>query len=229
MEVEQYSKARRLMELLRQMPQSSWLLPLDDDEKDWSLLHYAAMGNNVDAIKALVAAGADLENVSNEKQTPLQVAMDFRAVESMEALIKAGANMNVGHNNLMDSLVRQVGLRRFFGSSEGVLLMCPKLQPTTRLLFRHGLRVKPVVYFFSNQDPPPQVMVHKRTGPPPQEMVQWQDEWLKSVTRCRSTTIALLSVKRAAKQVRLAVWDKYLLAYMARHVWALRFVWPCDK
>lgn len=51
-------------------------------------------------------------------------------------------------------------------------------QPMMRLLFCHGLRVKPVVYFYDEQ------------GPPPQEMVQWQDEWLKSVALCRSTTIA---------------------------------------
>ena len=219
------------MELLRQTPQSSWLLPLDDDE-GWSLLHWAAIGDNPDAIKALVAAGADLEKVSNEEQTPLQVAMDFKAVESMEALIKAGANMNVGRNNLMDSLARQVTFRHIVTGLRILREPCPMTQPMMRLLFCHGLRVKPVVYFYDEQ------------GPPPQEMVQWQDEWLKSVALCRSTTIALLHVKRAnAKQahkqkqgrkqkhhpVGLAVWDKYLLAYMARHVWALRFVWPCDK
>jgi len=230
-DVDTWSKEGRLMEWLRQTPQSSWLSPLDNDEEmGWSLLHYAAMGDNADAIKALVAAGAELEKLSlDDEQTPLLVALEFKSLESIKALIEAGANMDFGDfkGDLMDHVVRTVGFHEDFSGLCHDVVDMAQVEAVACLLFRHGLRVKPVAYGLSDH-----------LTQPPKVMVQWQDKWLRAVAHCRSITIALLCVKRAAAKKRVAkkrwqtqqsslvCWDKFLLAYMARHVWALRFVWP---
>ena len=63
-ELLRYSRDGRLMELIQQIPETSWadfIYDKDDNEKDWSLLHFAAHGNNPDAIVALLAADVGLE------------------------------------------------------------------------------------------------------------------------------------------------------------------------
>ncbi|PRW60479.1 ankyrin repeat domain-containing 50 isoform X2 [Chlorella sorokiniana] len=77
----------------------------------YTLLHWAAYSNAVDAIQVLAACGADLEvrdaTVDNSSlgrwtefvgggQTPLMVAAANGHVEAVEALIAAGCNANAG-------------------------------------------------------------------------------------------------------------------------------------
>lgn len=55
-------------------------------------LHYAAMGNNVQAIRGLFTAGADLNARDGEGDTPLVSAIKFGAVDAIEYLLRKGAD-----------------------------------------------------------------------------------------------------------------------------------------
>ena len=199
-----YSERGRLMELLRETPQSSWLFPCEDGiENGWSLLHWAAIGDNPDAIRALVAAGADLEEIL-EEETPLQVAVRYMTLHSIEALIDVGANVNVkclrGDRDLMDSFVCQAASSKDKGA-----IFNAHTRDVAHLLFRHGLRFKPHIplpYFLN-------VCRHK---------------WLLNISRCRSVVVALLRVERVSQKhgICLAVCNKFLID-LARQVWTLRY------
>lgn len=220
------------MELLPRIPQSSWSTwrsdNIDEEEEGWTLLHYAALGDNADAIKELTKSPAVvatcLEKLSDTNETPLLVASRHESLDSMETLIKAGANIHIKDvegNGLMDDLVSNYIDAK---SAQDYVAVNGRLKSgvthcgdIARLLFRHGLDFDSVRGWQRTQIP--------------QEMLRWQEDWRRHIAKCRSATIALLSVKRLAeKQARkqakkrplLASWDKFLLAYMARHVWVLR-------
>jgi ankyrin repeat protein len=55
---------------------------------------YAAYRNHVPSIKALVAAGADIERAAPGGYTPLSVAIAERRFEGAIALVELGANVN---------------------------------------------------------------------------------------------------------------------------------------
>jgi ankyrin repeat protein len=88
-------RAERLEELLREDP---------DLARSWSpdgftALHYAAFFGTSAAVRALVAAGADLEAPSENQEfapeaRPLHSAVAAGRMDNAEALLKAGADPN---------------------------------------------------------------------------------------------------------------------------------------
>jgi len=57
-------------------------------------LNYAAMKNNLDIVKLLVKAGANLEKENDNGETPLYNAVDHNNIEIVKFLIESGANIN---------------------------------------------------------------------------------------------------------------------------------------
>lgn len=63
-------------------------------ESSLSLLHIAAMYNNVDIIQFLLEQGLDINVCFDGKFTPLEFAVAHHSVEAVEFLIKRGAKLN---------------------------------------------------------------------------------------------------------------------------------------
>jgi ankyrin repeat protein len=87
--------AERLEELLREDSQLA-KVPSPDG---FTALHYAAFFGSPDAVRALVAAGADLEARSTNQEfapeaTPLHSAVAAGRMDNAEALLAAGADPN---------------------------------------------------------------------------------------------------------------------------------------
>ena len=59
----------------------------------WSPLFEAAMNDQVEAVKALLKAGADMEKVDDRGYTPLMMATDCGEVEVVEVLLAAGVDL----------------------------------------------------------------------------------------------------------------------------------------
>ena len=57
-------------------------------------LNYAAMKNNLDIVKLLVKAGANLEKENDNGETPLYNAVHHNNIEIVKFLIESGANIN---------------------------------------------------------------------------------------------------------------------------------------
>ncbi|CAM9437280.1 unnamed protein product, partial [Ectocarpus sp. 6 AP-2014] len=70
-------------------------LSISSDE-GYTALHHAATGGGRDATasKILIGAGADLEAVDLQAQTPLHIAADRGRSEMIRALIEARSNVN---------------------------------------------------------------------------------------------------------------------------------------
>lgn len=247
-----------LIKLLPKIPQSLWsrqgwptyeFNEIHEEEEDWTLLHYAACGDNPEAIKTLAKFYQDhgvsriLETKSHNGQgsTPLLLASYNHCLQSMEALIQVGANVHVKNvigEGLMDNAVlfyrsvacfeKSVPLKeevhmidqRFIVTDE-FTVTDQRCRQMTRLLFRYGLNLQKDV-----------AAVRQPTIP--LEMWHWQQEWSRQISHCRAATLALLSVKRVYSRQQqqylamdksgvscLARWDRFLLVYLARHVWAL--------
>ncbi len=64
-----------------------------------TLLMIAALKGNLEALHALIKAGADLNAKDNHGQTPLMYAINGRHLEALHALIKAGADLNAKDND----------------------------------------------------------------------------------------------------------------------------------
>lgn len=67
-------------------------------------LHRAAHLGDLDAIRSLVAAGADLEELDGNGRTPAHVAASASNEAALEVLATAGADMNALDNQLYDIL-----------------------------------------------------------------------------------------------------------------------------
>ncbi len=59
---------------------------------DWTPLHAAAARGTVETVRALPAAGANLEPRDQDGRTPLQLAKAEGVTETVNALLVAGAN-----------------------------------------------------------------------------------------------------------------------------------------
>jgi len=57
-------------------------------------LNIAAMFNNIDIVKLLVEAGADLDIANDDNETPLQTAVHLGNIKIVEILIDKGADIN---------------------------------------------------------------------------------------------------------------------------------------
>ena len=78
-----------------------WLADEDRHRRiDCSVLHRAAQYNNVEACKALIAAGVD--GVSEGGWTPLHTAVFNNNIDICRELIKAGANINALYESMGD-------------------------------------------------------------------------------------------------------------------------------
>ena len=62
--------------------------------RDYTPLHRAAGGNNIDLAKLLIASGADVRAKDLDGDTPLHWAVDDRSIKMAKLLIKAGADVN---------------------------------------------------------------------------------------------------------------------------------------
>ena len=60
----------------------------------WTPLHYAADNNSVDAVKVLLAHGADVNALTNTKQTQLHYAAFSNSVDAAKVLLTHGADVN---------------------------------------------------------------------------------------------------------------------------------------
>ena len=65
----------------------------DVNKKDplgWTALHYAAENGNTDLCKLLIEKGADVNQCTNHKMTPLHLAQNRQRTATAEYLISAG-------------------------------------------------------------------------------------------------------------------------------------------
>ena len=62
------------------------------DEERRSLLHWAADGNHKEAIRVLVALGADINALDDEELSPLTYAVCNDYVEAVKLLVELGAD-----------------------------------------------------------------------------------------------------------------------------------------
>lgn len=88
-------KEARLEEVLREDPELARAVSPDG----FTALHYAAFFGSPEAVRALVAAGADLEARSTNQEfapeaTPLHSAAAAGRMDNAEALLEAGADPN---------------------------------------------------------------------------------------------------------------------------------------
>lgn len=61
-------------------------------------LHTAAEANDADRVRALIAAGAEIDARDKDQRTPLLLATRADAIDSARALIEAGADVNARDN-----------------------------------------------------------------------------------------------------------------------------------
>jgi CubicO group peptidase (beta-lactamase class C family) len=85
-------------------------------------LHVAALQGDVDAIRRLIKAGADLNEKDAYGSTPLAIAATFGKTEAAKALIDAGADLTVTSNDGSTPL----HIAAFFGRTEIVTALLGK-------------------------------------------------------------------------------------------------------
>ena len=73
-----------------------------------SPLHYAAINNNFQAVRALLRAGAKPEPRCNDDNTPLVSAIKFGSVDALAALLKGGADFNARCLGAIDKRVLKI-------------------------------------------------------------------------------------------------------------------------
>lgn len=195
-EVDDASVNGELMALLRTIPTERWferdLRDFSDETLEWTLLHFACQGENADAVAALLTHGLDKEAPSFDEETPIQIASRVCSRGPLEALIRAGADARV--RDLSDYDLWDDVLNAWDERREQSALEC------ARVLLMH--RLKPSREQRGRRGYPAEIAALER-----------------GIDRCRLATVALLRIKRVGALWR---WDKFLLAHVARHVWATR-------
>lgn len=165
---------------------------VDDSYSLWTLLHFACQGDNTRAVVALIEHGLDKEARSVDGETPIQVATRMCEPGPLEMLIRLGANVHV--RDLNGSGLWDDVLNAWDEWREQSALDCARILFMNRVRPRRGQK---------NRCAYPVVLRTLERG----------------IDLCRATTVAILRVKRAGGLWR---WDKFLLALIARHVWATR-------
>ena len=74
-------------------------LTLSIDDADNTPLHYAALANDIDAVRELLANDADSDAINIKGQTALQFAVRENKINIVELLCKAGASIERADNN----------------------------------------------------------------------------------------------------------------------------------
>ena len=67
---------------------------LRSDEKSEKLISCAASNDRIDDVKALIQAGANVDQAGTDGETPLKVAAGYGLSDIVKVLIKAGANVD---------------------------------------------------------------------------------------------------------------------------------------
>ena len=197
----------RMTELLQIIPKEHWSWRNEHiyagDAEHWTLLHYACMGKNGDAVTALLEHGLDKEARSlRKKETPIITAVRFHSPPALQLLISAAADVNVVNYKgegvwdvLLSAFRSELKFRESFFVDDvddftacARVLLCTGIKPTSNQKGIYGY--------------PAEIAAIER-----------------GIDHCRMATVAFLRVKRAGGLWR---WDKFLLAHIARHVWATR-------
>jgi ankyrin repeat protein len=99
---------------------------------NWSVLHQAAQKGNLEIVKALVEAGADVNKENFDQETPLFMAVMGSNVELIKYLAEKGANLDHVNHELFTPLLVAV----FNGNLE-----------VTKALLASGAKVNPLSEF----------------------------------------------------------------------------------
>jgi hypothetical protein len=78
------------------------------DSDNWKLLFVAVRKRNIEIVKALIEAGADVNTISYSGRTPLFDAVRYHNIEMVKALIEAGADVNKADNDRRTPLFNAV-------------------------------------------------------------------------------------------------------------------------
>lgn len=155
------------MNVLKKLPQIHWT---SKDENGWTLLHYACVGPNVAAVKALLEYNSRDVNARDSKgDTPGHVAAKYTQSRLIEILCAVGANLRAPARENITPL--DCALFNS-GSDDGT---------TVRMLLANRIRLDPV-------DP-----MCRRFVTTDLRIFE------RGVLRCRSIVVAMLRVKRAGK------------------------------
>lgn len=116
------------------MSSAARLTGVTDDQLDAlgrSSLHYAAAKNDVDAVRAALAAGSDIELPEKRSgYTPLHLAVQDGAVQAAELLLDAGADVEAETGSRLQRPLH-LAVTRWRLSPDGAMI---------RLLLKHGAR-----------------------------------------------------------------------------------------
>lgn len=161
---------------------------------NWTMLHYACRGDNTAAAVALLAHGMDIGAQTKLGWLVTHHAAFSAQARTLELLCAAGANLT-----LRD---RDAGVTPL----EVALFRLPLSGDCARVLLANGVRLSTV-------------REEERSF-----IIPELEAFERGVLRCRAGVVALLRVKRASKvSGHLAHWDKFLLGFIAIHVWATRY------
>ena len=117
----------RLMELLVKLPWERWA---ERDEYGLTLLHYACVGPNVAAVKALLQSGlVDVSARTGWGRSPAHVAASDGQPRVLEVLCAAGADLQA---------------RNMFGESPADHALMQEHSETVRVLVANGVRLSTV-------------------------------------------------------------------------------------
>lgn len=123
--VVQASRKGRLMALLETVPPSRWTERSHDGK---TLLHYACMGDNVAAARALLKHGLDVNAVNNAKRSPAHLAAFKGQSRVLEVLCAASADVMANDS--------------YFNTPFALALVnLPRTAECIRLLLSNGVRI----------------------------------------------------------------------------------------
>lgn len=164
-----------------------------------TLLHFACRGPNVEAVKMLIQSRmVDVEARTNGGWTPVHVAASFSQPEILEILCASKANLH--EKTLSDHSAIDFPLRERYVTDR---------EKTIRVLIANG------------------VWLNNATGDR-QYITQSMVNFEKAVRRCRSVTLGMLCVKRAA-----GLWhvDRFVFREIGFAIWATRYddEWVSDS
>ena len=115
-------------------PNPTKLSPYDPDGGGWTLLHFAAAEGRREVALFLIHHGLDVNAVTNEGMTPLQIAIRCHAKEEIvKQLLKRGANPNIKDQDGCTPLMDAVLASRPYWSAYAINI--------ARLLLKHGAEV----------------------------------------------------------------------------------------